>query len=159
MSLNINSQLSSVFNSAWSILASAKVTGEIDLSDSDGMFNQMKEVAQNKSAFRIDNDFQRLYQFCLSAPEFFEISESEGAGGFPNEWTDMPKMIVDFCVENKRIKILKEAVSMISLATLDLDTDTRKVLSSDLGGMLESYDLLGEEAVSNIFEVTNGYGG
>lgn len=159
MSLNINSQLSSVFNSAWSILASAKVTGEIDFSDCDGMFNQMKEVAENKDAFRVDSDFQRLYQFCLSAPDFAEISECEGAGGFPNELTDIPKMIVDFCAENKRIKTLKEAVTMISLATLDLSADARKVISSDLGGMLESYDLLGEEAVSDIFEVTKGYGG
>lgn len=159
MSLNINSQLSSVFNSAWSILASAKVTGEIDFSDCDGMFNQMKEVAECKEAYRVDKDFMRLYQFCEFAPDFADISECEGAGGFPNEWTEIPKMIVDFCVENKRNKTLREAVTMISLATLHFSADARKVISSDLGGMLDSYDLLGEVAVSDIFEVTSGYGG
>lgn len=152
MAKNINALLSEIHAAAARIVEAGKSTGDIDYSESESLFGSMKEIAELKdSARNVDPDYSGVFSLCLLTADIESINDIDCSSGLPNDWRDLPAAVVDSCPAINQVEDIRNGVALLSKGSLSMDSDDRAKFMSALGDLLASYDLMGSDAVDEIF--------
>lgn len=148
----INSQLAELHRKALTIKEDRN--GDIDYSESQSMFSLMKNIANSPKDEQVNEYLKPLYELCQHTPLIDNIDETEGVNGFSGDYRTLPKRIVNICPELKHIDSIKRGLLLISSATKRMDKESHRQFVSQISNTMMSFDLMGEEVVTSIFQVT-----
>lgn len=157
--VKINLILSQIISMAINITNAAKESGDVDFSDTESMFQLMKEVATlpnpgkdaHETWLAIEPDLARIYDACLCTSEVDSADCLGGHEGLPGDWKDLPEFILNLAPEHKAIDQTERAIALLRDASIGMSKRDRIAFQVQLADLLSDYDLMGEEGVEIIF--------
>lgn len=140
--------LSEIHSSAMDVVDLQNATNDTDTSQCEGLLNQIHEFnAMGVNTTDVDEKYSSLIDLCLSFKNAETLSDLEC------ELEDFPKLVASALPEDTAVHFTLKGVEFLSRATQGLDDKEKAEFAVRLSDLLEDYDLLGNEAVLNIFKL------
>jgi hypothetical protein len=152
MTINVNTKIYELFDDAYKLLTKSNLVGETDRHENEGIFTSMQAIGLMRvNSFDIDITLIGLFKLCLITSKLTHIKDIEDIEVFSHEISELGQTIVDSCPELKAIKNSISGMQLLKEATNSMMTNDRNGFIKEITEVMESYDLLGEEAVRKIF--------
>lgn len=141
------------------IMEESSATGKVDRSNTEGIFEAMREVASlGLDANFVNEDLRDLFNLCKLTSDIESLSDVEdlnGSTGLPREYEELPIAIIESCAALRVVNDAIKGVEFLANATALMDSDYRNNFLSKLAELMEEFDLLGEDSVTAIFNPNN----